>query len=52
MVGANGGSGSIERFVEVGPGKVLTGLGKRIERQAQWTALTKPEALDTLAAKS
>jgi [acyl-carrier-protein] S-malonyltransferase len=33
-------------FVEVGPGNVLTGLGRRIEREAGWFALPKPEALD------
>ena len=38
----------VTHFVEVGPGNVLTGLGRRIERQARWAALPKPEALDKL----
>ena len=33
-------------FVEVGPGNVLTGLGRRIEKSARWFGLPKPEALD------
>lgn len=28
----------VERFYECGPGRVLTGLGKRIEKSAQWVA--------------
>lgn len=41
----------IEVFVEVGPGNVLTGLGRRIEKDARWFALPKPEALDKLLAE-
>ncbi len=37
-----------EIFVEVGPGTVLTGLGRRIDRDVQWFALPKPAALDKL----
>lgn len=40
----------VEIFVEVGPGNVLTGLGRRIEKKARWFALPKPEALDKLLA--
>lgn len=38
----------VEQFVEVGPGIVLTGLGRRIDRGARWTGLAKPEAVDKL----
>jgi [acyl-carrier-protein] S-malonyltransferase len=31
---------------ECGPGKVLNGLGRRIERKANWFALEKPEILE------
>lgn len=41
----------VEAFVEVGPGNVLTGLGRRIEKEARWFALPKPEALDKLLAE-
>jgi len=41
----------VEAFVEVGPGNVLTGLGRRIEKDARWFALPKPEALDKLLAE-
>lgn len=36
------------RYLECGPGKVLTGLGKRFDRSADWIALDDP---DTLAAE-
>ncbi len=39
---------AVERFVEVGPGIVLTGLGRRIDRGVRWSGLAKPEALDKL----
>jgi len=39
-----------DRFLECGPGKVLTGLGRRIERSADWSALETPEALDAALA--
>lgn len=41
----------VEVFVETGPGNVLTGLGRRIEKEARWYALPKPEALDKLLAE-
>ncbi|WP_148254702.1 ACP S-malonyltransferase [Aidingimonas lacisalsi] len=34
-------------FVECGPGKVLTGLNKRIVRQSKGAAINDPESLDT-----
>ena len=36
----------IGQFAECGPGKVLTGLGKRIERDASHVALESPDALE------
>ncbi|GAB4176664.1 MAG: ACP S-malonyltransferase [Wenzhouxiangellaceae bacterium] len=38
------------RFVECGPGRVLTGLGRRIDRQAEWIALDDAQSLATLTA--
>lgn len=38
----------IDVFLEVGPGVVLTGLGRRIDEAARWLALTKIETLDKL----
>ncbi len=37
------------RFVECGPGRVLCGLGKRIERSADWLALEQAGALGDAA---
>lgn len=37
-------SGS-DRFIECGPGRVLCGLGKRIDRGAEWIALEQIESL-------
>jgi len=34
------------KFFECGPGRVLTGLGRRIERDADWSALETTEAMD------
>lgn len=34
------------RFLECGPGKVLSGLGRRIERDAEWLALETPDGID------
>jgi [acyl-carrier-protein] S-malonyltransferase len=39
----------VERFVECGPGRVLCGLGKRIERSADWMPLDDLAALRGLA---
>jgi [acyl-carrier-protein] S-malonyltransferase len=41
-------SGS-ETFGEAGPGRVLCGLGKRIQRGAEWVALEQPATLLELA---
>jgi [acyl-carrier-protein] S-malonyltransferase len=38
----------VTRFVECGPGKVLTGLGKRIITDAEFVALDSVDALNTL----
>jgi [acyl-carrier-protein] S-malonyltransferase len=37
----------IENIIEAGPGKVLTGLNKRIERKLNGTAVFTPEGLDS-----
>lgn len=34
------------RFLECGPGRVLSGLGKRIDRQAEWLALETPRGIE------
>jgi hypothetical protein len=39
------GSG-IMKLAECGPGRVLSGLGRRIERGAQWAALEQPGAIE------
>jgi [acyl-carrier-protein] S-malonyltransferase len=38
----------VERFIEVGPGSVLSGLGRRIERGTSQSSLAEPEKLDKL----
>jgi [acyl-carrier-protein] S-malonyltransferase len=38
----------VQTFVEVGPGNVLSGLIKRIDRDAQTISVSTPEALDKL----
>jgi len=40
------------RFIECGPGRVLCGLGRRIDRDAHWLALEDPDVLDEAAAGS
>jgi [acyl-carrier-protein] S-malonyltransferase len=40
-----------EIFVEIGPGNVLTGIGRRMITEATWLSLPKPEALEKLATK-
>ena len=47
-VGENG--GGVTRFAEVGSGKVLTGMAKRIAPDAESMALNTPEDLETFAA--
>lgn len=39
------------RFLECGPGRVLSGLGKRIERGADWIPLDGVEALSSAASE-
>lgn len=41
----------IDIAVEIGPGSVLSGLGRRTVKAIGWTPLPKPEALDKLLAK-
>lgn len=41
----------IMELAECGPGRVLCGLGRRIERQADWIALEQPDVLDAFADK-
>jgi len=40
------GKAGIMHYAECGPGRVLCGLGRRIERQASWVGLEHPEALE------
>ena len=39
----------VKAFIEVGPGRVLCGLGKRIAPEAAWLPLDDPSAADHLA---
>lgn len=41
----------IMTLAECGPGRVLCGLGRRIERQASWIALSDPDSFDETIAK-
>lgn len=38
-------------LAECGPGRVLSGLGRRIEREARWIALESPETLEETISK-
>ncbi len=38
--------GGIMKLAECGPGRVLSGLGRRIERSAEWVALEQPETIE------
>ncbi|WP_376693375.1 ACP S-malonyltransferase [Wenzhouxiangella sp. EGI_FJ10409] len=40
------GEAGIMDFAECGPGRVLCGLGRRIERQARWVGLENPDSLE------
>ncbi|AKS41940.1 ACP S-malonyltransferase [Wenzhouxiangella marina] len=41
----------IDRVAECGPGRVLAGLGRRIERSLNWAALEDPEQITSCAAE-
>lgn len=45
-------AGGVSRIIECGPGKVLTGLTRRIERSLDAVALETPEQVTTAAAES
>jgi [acyl-carrier-protein] S-malonyltransferase len=38
----------IDRFVELGPGGTLTAMGKRIDPEAEWVAVSTAETAATL----
>ncbi len=40
----------VEKFVEIGPGKVLSGMIKRIDRSVPITALSDMESIKAFAA--
>jgi [acyl-carrier-protein] S-malonyltransferase len=44
------GGGGVTRFAEIGSGKVLTGMAKRIAPDAEAVALNTPEDLEAFAA--
>ncbi|WP_218309595.1 ACP S-malonyltransferase [Alteromonas antoniana] len=41
-------SAGVERVIEVGPGKVLTGLGKRIDKSLESVAVNTPDSVSAL----
>lgn len=41
-------SAGIERVIEVGPGKVLTGLGKRIDKSLESVAVNTPDSVSAI----
>lgn len=43
------GEGGVQRFAEVGSGKVLTGMARRIASDAESVALNGPEELEAFA---
>ncbi|RPJ61683.1 MAG: [acyl-carrier-protein] S-malonyltransferase [Acidobacteria bacterium] len=43
-------SEGVRKYVEVGPGMVLTGLGRKIHRDASFASLESPEGLEAVAA--
>ena len=49
MAGTKDSGGGVTRFVEVGSGKVLTGMAKRIAPDAEALALNTPEDLEAFA---
>ncbi len=49
MAGASGSGGGVTRFVEIGSGKVLTGMAKRIAPEAESLPLNTPEELEAFA---
>ncbi|HTK34449.1 MAG TPA: ACP S-malonyltransferase [Caulobacteraceae bacterium] len=48
-IGWLAGEGGVTRFAELGAGKVLTGMGKRIAPDAEGVALNTPEDLEAFA---
>ena len=40
----------VEKFIEIGPGKVLSGMIKRIDRSVPITALSDMESIKAFAA--
>ena len=49
MAGQNPGEGGVTRFAEIGSGKVLSGMAKRIAPDADSGALNSPEELEAFA---
>jgi [acyl-carrier-protein] S-malonyltransferase len=43
-------SEGVRKYVEVGPGTVLTGLGRKIQRDAAFANIEEPQGLDRVAA--